>query len=150
MKKFLLLLGKLLITLVALWPVPMGFIVYYSIGYKYDIPIWGQKAGYWWPLLGVLALGLILCLVSRYKGIGIEKLKSAQFADTFFAPLLKILYWGFLGALAFWALVLLVVLFHFLFLTSAINVSVPVLAGVAILIYLIYLGFKYRNKDSDK
>ena len=150
MKKFLLFLGKFLITFVALWPVPVGFIVYYSIGYKFDIPMWGEKAGYWWPLLGLLSFGFLLCLLSRYKGMSIEKLKSARFSDTIIGLIFRLLCVGLALGIIFWILTLLVVLFHYLFLTSAISVSVPVISGVAILAFLIHFGCKYYNNHSDK
>lgn len=112
--------------------------------------MWGVKSGYWWPLLGFLGSGFLLCLLSRYKGMSIEKLKSARFSDTIISPLFRILCLGLIAGVIFWALTLLVILFHYLFLTSAIAVSVPIIAGIAVLAFLIYIGCRYYKNHPDK
>ncbi len=145
MKKALLLIGKGLVAFSLLWPVPFGFVLYPWFGYKIDMPMWGVKAGYWWPLLGVLALGIIMCTIASYKSRIIDG--QLPYSRTPIAYLMKATLWSLaiIGGLILLALTIIAI--YHLFFTSLIEISVPVGACIGVVGYLIYLwGLSCNNR----
>lgn len=142
--------GKCLILFSILWPVPFGFIMYPWFGYKIDMPMWGVKPGYWWPLLIFFALGVVLCLISNYHSKDASQMQSAQFKNTILWLAFKVLIYGGLTIMVFLIMVLLIVALYYLFLTPLIEYSVPIFAGIGIVGYLTFIGYSYyRNKKNE-
>ena len=177
MRKKIMLLGKSLITFSLLWPIPVGLIIYFLI-YKPlcalywtaetgaisadvlnfisntildplgEMPLWGISHGYWWPLLYVVIAGITLCLLSRYASKEYDN--SRQTIEDAPLRLLWPLVLIGLGIIAlFWAVILIVVVLYYLFLTPLIAYSVPALFGLIILGLLIGFGVVY-NKNYKK
>lgn len=141
MRKLLTIVGKCLIIFSLLWPVPMGFVIYPWFGYKIDMPMWGIKSGYWWPLLGILATGIGMCLIANYSAAPCDS--KPKFKSTVFFNVFKVLGYGLLIILGFFLLVLLVVGLYYLFLTPLIEIAVPAIFGIGIVGFLLYVGIKY-------
>lgn len=148
MRKFLTIIGKCLIVFSLLWPVPVGFIIYPLFGYKIDMPMWGIKAGYWWPLLGVLVIGIVMCLLANYRSLPYNP--TPKFKATVLYNVTKVFGYGILAIIGFFLLVLFIVGLYYLFLTPLIEVSVPILFGTGIVGFLLYIGFKYYNERRNK
>lgn len=177
MRKKIMLLGKSLITFSLLWPIPVGLIIYFLIYEPLcalywtaetgaisadvlnfiantildplgEMPLWGIRHGYWWPLLYVVIAGITLCLLSRYASKGYDN--SRQTIEDAPLRLLWPLVLIGLGIIAlFWAVILIVVVLYYLFLTPLIAYSVPALFGLIILGLLIGFGVGY-SKDYKK
>ncbi len=90
MKKTLIAIGKGLVAIGLLWPVPISLIVaaiywisalsnipiyaYPPICFLTFIPDWTHVTGigddvvlYWWPFLIIMALGVVICIMTNYK-----------------------------------------------------------------------------------
>ena len=148
MRKLLTIIGKCLIVFSLLWPVPVGFVIYPLFGYKIDMPMWGIKAGYWWPLLGILATGILMCLIANYSSAPSNP--RPKFKTTVLFNVFKIFGYGLLIILGFILLVLLVVGLYYLFLTPSIEISVPVMFGIGTVGYLLYIGIKYYKEKHNQ
>lgn len=149
MRKLLMLLGKILIVFSLLWPVPFGFIMYPLFGEEIGMPMWGISRGYWWPLLSVLALGILLCLVSRYKSPTFEQIQKARFKETILARAFKFLEWGTLLIIGFFLVTLIILALYYLFFTPMLTISVPVCAAIGIVGFLIYVGCQHYNNNKN-
>lgn len=158
MNKFILFLGKLLISISVLWPIPFGFICEYSMK-SFDRYVLATDDGYWWPVLYTFSLGVLLCLISRYKGkwVNDPDFEQATLADSFVIPiLLKIFKWVMIVVGGFWAIVLFLVSFHYLFLTDAIEWSIPTIFLTVIVAGLFeigrrgYVAYKREEKKQKK
>ena len=149
MRKTIMILGKCLIIFSLLWPVPFGFIMYPWFGYKIDMPMWGVERGYWWPLLIILVIGIMLCLLSRYKSRSADAMKKAQLKDTMLAKALKLLNWGTLLIIVFFLVTLVIIALYYLFFTPMIYISVPVCAAIGVSCFLVYLGVRHYNNHKD-
>lgn len=162
MDKALLIIGKFLIVLSFLWPIPCGYIVPFlgwigelqpkiigsllpNMGnwyYKWVVlNTWGKHMGYWWPLLILLAVGCVLCYISKYQNN--QDATSNENVTSPFLFLFILIKYGVYCILGFWALVLAVLGIYYTFFTEYIFVIVPIVIVVAILSYLIYVGFRY-------
>lgn len=179
MRKKIMILGKSLITFSLLWPVPVGFVIYFLI-YKPlcalfnwmvetgtisagilnfisstiispldKMPLWGVSHGYWWPLLYITAVGLAICLLSRYSSNDCNK--KSSFNGSPLMLLLPLTLIG-LGIVAvFWVVTLIIIALYHLFLTDLIEYSVPILFCAILLAVLIWIGIAYKrnwNKNS--
>lgn len=183
MRKTFMLLGKSLITFSLLWPIPIGFAIYYLIyrplcaSFNWmaetgaisadalnfmssailtplgEMPLWGISHGYWWPLLYITAVGLTICLLSRYSSNDCNKQRS--FNSSPFMLLLPLTLIG-LGIVAvFWIAIMLIIALYYLFLTDLIEYSVPILFCTILLAVLIWIGIAYKrnwneNSNYDK
>ena len=148
-RKILTLLGKFLMIVALMWPIPMGYILYPLIGWQVDMPMWGIKPGYWWPLLGPFVAGLLMCLVTRYKAnqLSYESVHKLQVGRLLF----KLIGWSVLIVLVFIVVSLLIAGFHYLFFTDMFEYSAPALFCIIALIAIIVFGVAYYNNyDSSK
>lgn len=179
MRKKIMLLGKSLITFCLLWPIPVGFIIYFLI-YKPlctffnwmvengnvnidtlnfmgaiinqlgDMPLWGMSHGYWWPLLYVMVVGLTICLLSRYISKGTDN-RNQSINNAPLRVLVPFIFTGLSAIIAFWIVIFIVVGLYRLFLTDLIEYSVPILFCAILLAALIWFGIAYKkNWDKDK
>lgn len=141
--------GKCLIAFSLLWPIPFGFIMYPLFGYKINMPMWGVERGYWWPLLAILGIGVLLCLVSRYKASSAERIKNIRLKETLLWLTFEIQKRGIALIVAFFLVTILIIALHRLFFTSWITVSVPVCAAIGIVGFLLFVGWRYYNDHKD-
>lgn len=179
MRKKLMLLGKSLITFCLLWPIPIGFAIYYLIyrplcalfnwmaetgAISTDalnfmsstiltplggMPLWGISHGYWWLLLYIMAAGITFCLLSRYVSKGADKKNRQSIKDAPLRLLIPLIFIG-LGIVAvFWAIAMIVVGLYHLFLTHLIAYSVPVLLGLIVIGLLIGFGVGYSKHHKE-
>ena len=75
---------------------------------------------------------------------------SARFKKTILRTAFNVLGYGSLIIVTFLIVSLLVVALYHLFLTHLIEYSVPTLAGIGIVGYLTYIGFRYyKNKKNE-
>lgn len=66
MKKAIILTGKFLIILSALYPFPLWFLArWQNVDYALGMP--DNAASYWWWNLAIFGAGVILCLVGTHK-----------------------------------------------------------------------------------
>lgn len=148
-RKILTLLGKFLMIVALIWPIPIGYILYPLIGWQVDMPMWGVKPGYWWPLLGPFVVGLLMCLMARYKAnqLPYESVNKFHVGRLLF----KVIGWSVLIVLAFMVVSLLIAGFHYLFFTDMFEYSVPTLFCIIALVVIIVFGSAYyKNYDSSK
>ena len=170
------LLGKILIITVFLFPVPCGFVTHYLIHpflwklfevttentsmnpeifnfvieYFFSplgqMPLWRVQHGvFWWPLLYLFAIGIILCVLSKYKSQASDTKKEYSFKNSPTRILQPLIVWGLVIIAIFWALVFTVVGFYYLFLTPRIEYSVPIMFGLISLTLLIVFGVAYKK-----
>lgn len=114
--KRLLLTGKWLLVIGLTWPMPFGFILkwlFYNaiphefmwehpttlavLDYVYSIPIWFESHEYWWPNLGIIAIGFLICVLASMKQTD-KILSNVPFKSTPVALLFIIIKWCAIGA----------------------------------------------------
>lgn len=137
--------GKCLILFSILWPVPFGFIMYPWLYDKID-----SQYDYWWPLPIFLVLGIVLCLISNYHSKDAFQMQSAQFKNTILWIAFKVLAYGALTIIALLTIILLLKAYHYLFLTSLVEYSVPICAGIGAVGYFSYVGYRYYQNKKNK
>lgn len=148
MRKKLITLGKTLIILGFLNPIPIGFIgLTRSARIIWDSNGYSSPYDYWWPGLILIMVGFILCRLSGGKPIALYNKKiwkeEAKLCVKGFA-------WAILGSLAFVAAFLLVVLLivgiYYAFFSKYMPTLLPICGGVCVFAYLIYIGVRiYKN-----
>lgn len=109
--------------------------------------------GYWWPLLGVMATGVILCVLSRYDSgtkEAVDKTNTAIGKRVRNISPYKIFGYGLLGIAGFYLVVLFFVAIYYLFFTELFEVTVPVLFGLLLLGFFIFIGYSYYYDYKDK
>lgn len=111
--------------------------------------MWGVERGYWWPLLAILGIGVLLCLVSRYKASSAERIKNIRLKETLLWLTFEIQKRGIALIVAFFLVTILIIALHRLFFTSWITVSVPVCAAIGIVGFLLFVGWRYYNDHKD-
>ena len=148
MRKMLITLGKTLIILGFLNPIPIGFIeLTCSAMIIWDGSEYSGPYDYWWPGLILIIVGFILCRLSGGKPIALYNKKiwkeEAKLCVKGFA-------WAILGSLAFVAAFLLVVSLivgiYYVFFSKYMPTLLPICGGVCVFAYLIYIGLRiYKN-----
>lgn len=146
--KILLIIGKVLMIIPLLFPVPIGYIIYPWFGFQIDMPMWGIKNGYWWPLFGVFLLGVVLCLLSKYKTpyaleypIEATSQKNMYWVRRF---LIKLFKWVLILLLSFWILAFLV----YLYTGDRSNYSTPITFVSLLIGFFVWVGIKvYKNSN---
>lgn len=148
MRKKLIILGKTLIILGFLNPIPIGFLgLTRSAKIIWDGSEYSSPYDYWWPGLILIMVGFILCRLSGGKPIALYNKKiwkeEARSCVKGFA-------WAILGSLALVAAFLLVVSsivgIYYVFFSKYMPTLLPICGGVCVLAYLIYIGFRiYKN-----
>lgn len=148
MRKKLIILGKTLIILGFLNPIPIGFLgLTRSAKIIWDGSEYSSPYDYWWPGLILIMVGFILCRLSGGKPIALYNKKiwkeEARSCVKGFA-------WAILGSLALVAAFLLVVSsivgIYYAFFSKYMPNLLPICGGVCVLAYLIYIGFRiYKN-----
>lgn len=112
--------------------------------------MWGVERGYWWPLLAILGIGVLLCLISRYKAPSAEQIKKIRLKETLLGLTFEIQKRGIALIAGFFLVTMLVIALHRLFFTSWITVYVPVCAVIGIVGFLLYMGWCYYNDHKDE
>lgn len=148
MRKMLITLGKTLIILGFLNPIPIGFIgLTRSARIILDGSEYSSPYDYWWPGLILIIVGFILCRLSGDKPIALYNKKiwkeEAKLCVKGFA-------WAILGSLALVAAFLLVVSLivgiYYVFFSKYMPTLLPICGGVCVFAYLIYIGLRiYKN-----
>ena len=149
MRKALTIIGKALMLFGLLWPLPMGFIAYPIFEKIWDMPMWSVNHGFWWPVIGIFALGLIMCLFARYQAKRTDEELVFHYYDNPGFNLLKLVGWTLVAIGGFMLLVMLIIGLWWLFLTENIEWAVPMCAGIGIVGALIFYGVAYY-KNHDK
>lgn len=148
MRKKLITLGKTLIILGFLNPIPIGFIgLTRSAKIIWDGSEYSSPYDYWWPGLILIMVGFILCRLSGGKPIALYNKKIWKEEAK---PCVKGFAWAILGSLAFVAAFLLVVSLivgiYYAFFSKYMPTLLPICSGVCVFAYLIYIGFRiYKN-----
>lgn len=148
MRKKLIILGKTLIILGFLNPIPIGFLgLTRSAKIIWDGSEYSSPYDYWWPGLILIMVGFILCRLSGGKPIALYNKKiwkeEARSCVKGFA-------WAILGSLALVAAFLLVVSLivgiYYAFFSKYMPTLLPICGGVCVFAYLIYIGVRiYKN-----
>lgn len=148
MRKTLITLGKTLIILGFLNPIPIGFIgLTCSARIIWDGSEWPSPYDYWWPGFILIIVGFILCRLSGGKPIALYNKKIWKEEAKL---CVKGLAWAIWGSLAFVAAFLLVVSLivgiYYVFLSKYMPTLLPICGGVCVFAYLIYIGLRiYKN-----
>lgn len=169
MNKTLLVIGKFLIVLSFLWPIPCGYIVPFlgwigelqpeiigsllpNMGGWYHewvvLNTWGKYMGYWWPLLIPLTIGCVLCYISKYKCVNSSSDLESQISP--FVFLFRLIKWAVYVIVGFFLLTLVVLGIYYTLFTKYITTIVPIGASVAILGFLIFVGIKFYRHNKDE
>ncbi len=160
-KKTVLLIGKLLIAIGLLWPIPCGYMVKWMLelvpsespiwnsnalasilAYAYDIPVFGYSHGYWWPILIVITIGFLLCILAST-----EKASDESWITTPLSVFLSIIKWCLIGALSFHAIAALLI--GIVWIIQHFEITMPLVIGAAVLMLLLILGVNYYKKDGN-
>lgn len=148
MRKKLVTLGKALIILGFLNPIPIGFIgLTRSTRIIWDGGEYSSLYDYWWPGLILIMVGFILCRLSGGKPIALYNKKIWKEEARQYV---KGLAWAILGSLALIATLLLVVLLivgiYYVYFSKYMPTLLPICGGVCVFAYLIYIGVRiYKN-----
>lgn len=148
MRKMLIILGKTLIILGFLNPIPIGFIeLTRSARIIWDGSEYSSPYDYWWPGLILIIVGFILCRLSGGKPIALYNKKIWKEEAK---QCVKVFAWAILGSLAFVAAFLLVVSLivgiYYVFFSKYMPTLLPICGGVCVFAYLIYIGLRiYKN-----
>lgn len=148
MRKKLVTLGKTLIILGFLNPIPIGFIgLTRSTKIIWDGGEYSSPYDYWWPGLILIMVGFILCRLSGGKPIALYNKKIWKEEAR---QCVKGLAWVILGSLALVATLLLVVSLivgiYYAFFSKYMPTLLPICGGVCVFAYLIYIGVRiYKN-----
>lgn len=148
MRKRLILLGKALIILGFLNPIPIGFLgLTRSAKIIWDGGEYSSPYDYWWPGLILIVVGFILCRLSGGKPIALYDKKIWEEEAR---PCVKGFAWVILGALAliiaFLLVVLLIVAIYYAFFSKYMPTILPICGGVGVFAYLVYIGFRIYKK----
>lgn len=167
MQKILLLIGKALIVCGALFPFPLWYVLeplvrgwhykviddyYYDFdndwlsGWFWSIPHEPDK--YWIPMFVVMGLGLLLCLLSRYRTKDADQYSAIPFRRSTPIILFYLIGLGLILVGAFMLLTVLVIAFWYLFLTERGLITIPICFGI----FLIWLGYMnyHENHKNDR
>lgn len=148
MRKTLITLGKTLIILGFLNPIPIGFIeLTRSARIIWDGSEYSSPYDYWWPGFILIIVGFILCRLSGGKPIALYNKKIWKEEAK---QCVKVFAWAILGSLAFVAAFLLVVSLivgiYYVFFSKYMPTLLPICGGVCVFAYLIYIGLRiYKN-----
>lgn len=148
MRKKLITLGKALIIIGFLNPIPIGFLgLTRSAKIIWDGGEYSSPYDYWWPGLILIIVGFILCRLSGSKPIALYNKKIWKEEAR---PCVKGFAWAILGSLALVAAFLLVVSLivgiYYAFFSKYMPTLLPICGGVCVFAYLIYIGFRiYKN-----
>lgn len=148
MRKKLVTLGKALIILGFLNPIPIGFIgLTRSTRIIWDGGEYSSPYDYWWPGLILIMVGFILCRLSGGKPIALYNKKIWKEEARQYV---KGLAWAILGSLALFATLLLVVSLivgiYYVYFSKYMPTLLPICGGVCVFAYLIYIGVRiYKN-----
>lgn len=157
--KTLLLIGKLLIAIGLLWPVPCGYIAKWVLGlvpiessiwehdglasiltYIDSIPVFGYNHGYWWPILMIVAIGFFICIIAC-----IEKTGDESFTVTPLWPFANLIKWCLIGVVCFH--IVSALLIGVVWILQHFETTMPFVIGIAVLVLLLVLGIGYYKKD---
>lgn len=111
--------------------------------------MWGAWLGYWWPLLGSLALGLILCMLSKHEPKHIPE----EPLDIDHSPLVVtsgIIVLGVLLIIVILAFIFLIIGIYYVFFSKYMPIVLPICVGVGVVGYLLYIGWKCYCKSDSK
>ena len=167
MKKKLIAIGKGLIAIGLLWPVPISLIVaaiywiselsgipiyaYPPLNFLTFIPDWTHVLDvsddavlYWWPFLIVMALGVVMCIFVKHKQIN----EVENTAECLSPTMLRIAFYALAIVVGFNLLMLLVVGIYYYF----IYIEVTAVATIFLLIFgwLIWFGRSYYRDAKSK
>lgn len=149
MRKTLITLGKTLIILGFLNPIPIGFIeLTRSAMIIWDGSEYSSPYDYWWPGFILIIVGFILCRLSGGKPIALYNKKIWK--EEAKKLCVKGFAWAIWGSLAFVAAFLLVVSLivgiYYVFFSKYMPTLLPICGGVCVFAYLIYIGLRiYKN-----
>lgn len=146
MRKCLLTIGKLLIILSMLWPIPLWYALY-PVRYQIKMPEL-YSDDYWWILLGVMALGIIMCVAAHYTPDNFDN-SDEKFSHSLSAYLFKVALWCLTIIGGFALVVLLIVGLYYTFCTEWIDVIVPAIFGIIFLVGLIWFGWTYYQEHKS-
>lgn len=165
MKKTLIAIGKGLVATCLLWPVPISLIVaaipwisellnipiYFPLPILMCIPDWthvmdiGDNAViYWWPFLIIMALGMGICIMTKYK-----QDNGTENATECTSPvMLKIAFYALAIIMGFNLLMMLIVGVYYYF----IYIEITAIATFGLLIFgwLIWSGWQYYRDAKSK
>lgn len=161
-KNTILLIGKLLIAIGLLWPIPCGYIIKWFLEltplespiwnhsasasvltYINSIPVFGYSHGYWWPILIVVTIGFLLCVFASAKKVGDEPYISTPL--WLFMNLIK---WCLIGVLCFHIVAALLI--SIVWIIQHFETTIPFVIGTSVLVLLFMLGMNYYKKNEDK
>lgn len=120
--------------------------------------MWGIEKGYWWPLLGVIALGFLLCWISRYTPASPPSKKNIPmgFTHSPFYILLRLTFYGLCVFAGILVVAAVVIGLYYALCTEYIKIVFPVGAAATIFGFTCFFGYVlYRNNgdngdDNDK
>ncbi len=145
----LLLLGKAFIAISFLCPIPFDFIPHIFVGCNVSMAACGTSLGYWWPLLRSLALGFMLCVLSKHTSKHIPE----EPLDIEHSPLAVtggIITLGVVLIIVILALIFFIIGIYYAFFSEYMPIVLPICIGVGIVSYLLYIGWKcYHQFDND-
>ncbi len=150
MNKYLLGIGKVVMVLAAILTLPITFDLFKFHPQFLGVEVWGRGLYFWWPLLIVFVIGFLLCLASRYKCEDQKIYAEHKLRETFVGLSFKIFWWGVKIMIGFWGIILSIKLLHFLFLTEAINYTVPIMFGIIGIVFLIIVGLNFAAYYDDR
>lgn len=161
-KRTILLIGKLLIAIGLLWPIPCGYIIKWILElapfespiwrhsaltsvltYINSIPVFGYSHGYWWPILIVVTIGFIFCVFASAK-----RVSNDLYISTPLWLFMNLIKWCLIGALCFHIVVALPI--GIVWVIQHFETTMPFVIGTPILMLFFMLGINYYKKNKDK
>lgn len=139
MRRKILLLGKILITISLIWPIPLWFVLY-PVQYQISMPNWVDDS-YWWLLPAMNIIGIILCLVAKYRPSTFNN--PIPFRDSLTYQVFRIGLWSLAIVSSFVALVLAIMAIYYLFFTKLLTYWVPFAAPAIIFGILLWRGIRF-------
>lgn len=112
--------------------------------------MWGVENGYWWPLLGFMTLGFLLCVLSGYKPTNSDTKEPLTFRNSPISLLMRCILMTIGGIAAIFLLELLVIGLYYTFFTEYIKIIVPVGAAAGIVGFLFFIGWRYYKDNGHK
>ena len=161
-------IGKLLIVISFLWPIPFAFVFPFiswmrelqpnTFGTPFPLMAWyyetiepqilGKYWGYWWPLFISLTIGCVLCYISKYKCVDSSSDPESKISP--FVFLFRLIKWAVYVIVGFFLLTLVVLGIYYTLFTKYITTIVPIGASAAILGFLIFVGIKFYRHNKDE
>lgn len=165
MKKTLIAIGKGLVAIGLLWPVPISLIVaaiswisgllnipiYMPLSILMYIPDWTHVTGirddvvqYWWPFLIIMALGVVICIITNYKQTNGTETATECLSPTIF----RLALYALAIIIGFNLLMLLIVGLYYYFIY--IEITAFITFWILIFGWLIWLGWQYYRFEKSE